>query len=735
MKHQPSIKKRSNTPEGILKKASKRNFEHVTLILPETSPSSEKLLFHVAIKGLPVEVVWEVKKSLIKQYGLSGVEFFLVGINSAVNKYVNHKIVSEHVRRVSISGIDFNCRMATARKELLYKLDEQLQCLIGQKELFEYTSSNAVLRGSDSSLEIILQSPHSNGSYQRVASGVISLSEVLTRQIFDKVCEEIELISSDERDAARELVAMRESVKLQGFCDLEKMSVGAWIEQEIAKECSMTKKAKNKEKIYNSMISEQPFHELYQRNQDRQITILCAPTNSGKTYHGTNIIKEALKDSETGHCQMLFPLRVLALQIQQDMEDDGVPCSMITGEEQEVREYSRLDAMTVEIFDTDKQYDTVFLDEGQLAFSDERSGGYLRVICGANCKHLVIACAPSSLEQMKWYLGDILNVEFTVQHLDRLTPLESIANEVSIDEIRKGDLLVAFSRKSIHKLAARLNDAGLNVGTLYGALSPAARKAMLVQYRNHGYDVLVASDAIGMGVSAPAQRVIFAETEKFDGKGTRELSEEEYRQIAGRAGRFGYAEYGQCGVLSGNKPERLVEIIGSNPTTLPIPKTLFVTPDKTQLYAAEGLGLAQALIVWKKAIRKNRLYAVSNDGYDELMLKAEWLDKQVNDKIITFGEAVKLLFVTFPMRGRSSKFQLYKEWVSRAARNKILSPPRINVKDELKRLEEVSHEITLMIQLSRIFPSSFVCSEQLNSQQSKLGCFIAKELERKYTHK
>ena len=336
---------------------------------------------------------------------------------------------------------------------------------------------------------------------------------------------------------------------------------------------------------------------------------------------------------------------------------------------------------------------------------------------------------------MKWYLGDILNVEFTVQNLDRLTPLKSLADEVPIDEIRKGDLLVAFSRKSIHKLASTLSGNGLNVGTLYGALSPAARKAMLVQYRNHGYDVLVASDAIGMGVSAPAKRVIFAETEKFDGKGTRELSEEEYRQIAGRAGRFGYAEYGECGVLSGNKPYRLNEIIASKPSSLPIPEKLFVTPDKAQLYAAEGLGLTQALIVWKKAIHKNNLYAVSNDGYDELILKAEWLDKQVGSNIISYNEAVKLLFVTFPMRGRSSKFDLYKEWVSRAARNKILSPPRINVKDELKRLEDVSHEITLMIQLSRIFPSSFISSEQLNNQQSKLGNFIAKELELKYTNK
>ena len=50
---------------------------------------------------------------------------------------------------------------------------------------------------------------------------------------------------------------------------------------------------------------------------------------------------------------------------------------------------------------------------------------------------------------------------------------------------------------------------------------------------------VVSTDAIGMGLNLPIRRIIFMETEKFDGVERRELKPEEIKQIAGRAGRFG----------------------------------------------------------------------------------------------------------------------------------------------------------------------------------------------------
>ena len=52
-------------------------------------------------------------------------------------------------------------------------------------------------------------------------------------------------------------------------------------------------------------------------------------------------------------------------------------------------------------------------------------------------------------------------------------------------------------------------------------------------------EVVVSTDAIGMGLNLPIRRIVFIETEKFDGISRRPLKPEEIKQIAGRAGRFG----------------------------------------------------------------------------------------------------------------------------------------------------------------------------------------------------
>ena len=483
---------------------------------------------------------------------------------------------------------------------------------------------------------------------------------------------------------------------------------------------------------YERMISKQPYHELYVRNSDRKITIICAPTNSGKTYQGIQKIKSMLRDGVVDDSVMLFPLRVLALQIQQDALKEALPCSLITGEEQDIDTNATLSSMTVEVFDTEREYGAVFLDEGQLAFLDDRSAGYLRVLCGARCKHLIIACAPSALEQMKWFLGEILKVEFEVEFLERKTPLVALEQPVPLEEVKSGDLIVAFSRTAIHELANKLSSMGLNVGALYGALSPAARRAMLEQYRAHSYDVLVATDAIGMGVSAPACRVLFSELKKFDGKTVRLLNDEEIRQIAGRAGRYGYAAFGEAGVLEGLSSSLVKSVIEKPIEPLLPPQRLYVLPDKLHMAVAERLGFVETLSLWAAAIASSSMYAVSSDIMSEIAQKAFWLDEQISAEKLAFSAALKLLFVTFPMGGNGCKFELYKEWAISAAEGKFVAPPVASDKVSLEQLENMTVEVTLMMQLSRVFPRSFVKEVDLLNIQNRLGEVIAHRLEAAY---
>ena len=505
------------------------------------------------------------------------------------------------------------------------------------------------------------------------------------------------------------------------------------IKTTLTNEINKLKQEENSKATFAKLISEKPYHELFNRPTERKVTILCAPTNSGKTYQGMQIIKEALKVKEGAVCQMLFPLRVLALQIQEDFNQEGVPCTLLTGEEKDVQDGAQITASTVVVFNESDELDTVFLDEGQLAFSESRSPGYLKAICSANCKHLIIACAPTALIQMKWYLQDILRVPFEVKFLQRLTPLTPIKQAVHYEDIQEGDLVVAFSRRRIHELADELSGRGLKVATIYGTLSPAARRSILHDYRKRKYTCCVATDAIGMGVSAPSKRVLFDKTDKFDGTAMVPLTNEEMRQIAGRAGRFGFEEFGEAGVLMGNDPTRLNELLSVPPEELSPPDKLYVLPSKSDLIASKEIGLVCGLKLWKKSFRKNELYQESKTAFEELLIKAEWLEKKFKQNKITHEEAVRLVFVTFQMDDKSEQLDLFKEWVNCHIRKEKVSFETVPPKANLKKIELMSSDLTLMIQLSRIFPDTFNHSElEMNEQQNLLGEHIASILAARY---
>ncbi len=65
-----------------------------------------------------------------------------------------------------------------------------------------------------------------------------------------------------------------------------------------------------------------------------------------------------------------------------------------------------------------------------------------------------------------------------------------------------------------------------------------------------------------MGVNLPIKRIIFLSISKFDGEQMRELTSQEVKQIAGRAGRKGIYDTGYVATYRDNKEfieERLEE--------------------------------------------------------------------------------------------------------------------------------------------------------------------------------
>jgi ATP-dependent RNA helicase SUPV3L1/SUV3 len=113
-----------------------------------------------------------------------------------------------------------------------------------------------------------------------------------------------------------------------------------------------------------------------------------------------------------------------------------------------------------------------------------------------------------------------------------------------VRNLRKGDAVIAFSRREVLMWRDMVTEAGLSVATVYGNLSPEVRRAQAQRFREGQADVVVGTDAIAMGLNMPISRIVMTTSVKYNGYEEEEISAALARQIAGRAGRYGIHEEG-----------------------------------------------------------------------------------------------------------------------------------------------------------------------------------------------
>jgi ATP-dependent RNA helicase SUPV3L1/SUV3 len=281
-------------------------------------------------------------------------------------------------------------------------------------------------------------------------------------------------------------------------------------------------------------------HEWYPaaRSRKRKVFVHTGPTNSGKTHKAF----ERLKQASSGiYCA---PLRLLATEGYVKLTDNGVKCNLMTGDYQVEHKDATHTSSTVEMIDINSVVDVAVIDEIQLIGDEERGWAWTRAFLGLNANEIHVCGEERALniiEQLCEETGD----ELEIQHYKRLTPLKVTAKSSimeSYKNIQSGDCVVTFSRKEVFKIKHEIEQAtNLRVAVVYGALPPKVRleQSKLYNSADAGYDVLVATDAIGMGLNLNIRRLIFHSVEKFDGTVRRQLAPYEIRQIAGRAGRYG----------------------------------------------------------------------------------------------------------------------------------------------------------------------------------------------------
>ena len=263
------------------------------------------------------------------------------------------------------------------------------------------------------------------------------------------------------------------------------------------------------------------------------------PTNSGKTYAALRELADKRAGVYAG------PLRMLAQEAHRRLGEwiGAENVGLVTGEER-INEHAPVICSTVEM--APHAGELLVLDEVQWADDPERGSAWTRLLLAGEYREILLLGAVDALPLVQRAFP-----EHELKLFERKLPLEFVG-ERTLRSLTPGTVLVAFSRRAVLALAGEVNRLHPGrVAVLYGAMPLASRREEIDRFLSGAAEVCVATDVLGHGVNLPCETLLFAETNKFDGKERRDLLPWELAQIAGRAGRFGLVERGHVGVLAG----------------------------------------------------------------------------------------------------------------------------------------------------------------------------------------
>jgi ATP-dependent RNA helicase SUPV3L1/SUV3 len=360
----------------------------------------------------------------------------------------------------------------------------------------------------------------------------------------------------------------------------------------------------------------------------RRFIALLGPTNSGKTHRAM----EHLAQADSG--VYLAPLRLLALEnyerLQNTVGADGKPIkvSLITGEERRLAEGATHVASTVEMLDTRTPVQVAVIDEIQMLADRDRGAAWTAAVCGAPASTVYLVGAPEARRAIE-ALAERLECPLEVHVLKRKAPLSMEPGAVRrLKNLKRGDAVIAFSRRDVLMWRDMITEMGLSVATVYGNLSPEVRRAQAERFREGQADIVVGTDALAMGLNMPIQRIVMTTAVKYNGIEEEEISAALAKQIAGRAGRYGVHEEGFVAGYDDDTHDIMRSLMKEK--IPPVPASGFaVAPSLEQLHRISAVTGETSLVKLLKRFVHN---IDVPDGFfypritEEQNGRAEWLD-------------------------------------------------------------------------------------------------------------
>ncbi|XP_025910695.1 ATP-dependent RNA helicase SUPV3L1, mitochondrial isoform X2 [Apteryx rowi] len=512
----------------------------------------------------------------------------------------------------------------------------------------------------------------------------------------------------------------------------------------------------------------------------RKIIFHAGPTNSGKTYHA---IQRFLSAKSGIYCG---PLKLLAHEIfqksnhavngcrlgmsshlsemQQVLSGRGggscclsqlnpvncccasprqqnVPCDLVTGEErvyanEDARQATHI-ACTIEMCSTNTPYEVAVIDEIQMIRDPARGWAWTRALLGL-CAEEIHVCGEAAAIELVTELMYTTGEEVEVRNYERLTPLTVLDYALeSLDNLRPGDCIVCFSKNDIYSVSRQIEARGLECAVIYGSLPPGTKLEQAKKFNDPDdpCKILVATDAIGMGLNLCIKRIIFNSIIKptINEKGEKEIdliTTSQALQISGRAGRYGSSfKQGEVTTMHRDdlaqlkeilsEPVRPVKAAGLHPTAEQIEMFAYHLPDAT---------LSNLIDIFVSLSQVDGLYFVCN--IDDFKFLADMIQH------IPLNLRSRYVFCTAPLNRKepfvcttllkfarqfSRNEPLTFDWLCRHTKWP-LAPPK-NIK-ELVHLEAVHDVFDLYLWLSYRFMDMFPDAVLVRDIQKKLDDII-----------
>ena len=466
------------------------------------------------------------------------------------------------------------------------------------------------------------------------------------------------------------------------------------------------------------------FKSLYPlaRELKREIIFHMGETNSGKTYQA---LKE-LKDADTGY--YLAPLRLLALEGYEKLKDEGVNVSLITGEEEIIDEESTHISSTIEMMNSSVEVDIAVIDEIQMIDDRDRGWAWANALIGVPAKKVILTGSTNALSAVE-KLCQYLNEPLKIVEFKRKNRLKVLSTPTDINSIEKGTAVIAFSRRDVLALKQKLSKS-YRVSVVYGNLSPEVRREEARRFREGESDILVATDAISMGLNLPIKTLIFSKDEKFDGLRTRELYPIEINQISGRAGRYGLEEVGYIGALDRYSLKRIRSKLNRALEQIELPFSVMAT--------------LEHIILIGEILETNNLYTILNFFADNMEFEGPFIAGNI-DSLLEIAEIVdeydfdlktKYYLASAPAPISSpyieSIFHRYIRELEQDIEVRYIPPRELpqfaQTNEMMLNAEDRVREISLYLWLSFKFPEHFKDTKKAIEARGKLNRFIEESL-------